>query len=77
MVIIPQVVFTDPYATPVYELNRHTSPQLDAIADKIRADIELKLAISDLKSKFLGCTQALIHGDLHTGSIMVRTYVCV
>ena len=31
----------------------------------------LKIAISELKEKFLTETQAMIHGDLHTGSIMI------
>jgi 5-methylthioribose kinase len=29
------------------------------------------VAISRLKLKFMGSPEALIHGDLHTGSIMV------
>jgi len=37
----------------------------------IQSDNELQLEVSLLKDKFMNYTQALIHGDLHTGSIMV------
>jgi 5-methylthioribose kinase len=67
--ITEDLVFTDPYT--VCERNRWTSPQLDDVAAEIRADAPLKRAVSALKLKFLGEAQALLHGDLHTGSIMV------
>ncbi len=38
---------------------------------KIENDEKLKIAISRLKLKFMKNTDALLHGDLHTGSIMV------
>ena len=34
------------------------------------ADDSLKLAINHWKTQFLTNTQALLHGDLHTGSVM-------
>ena len=34
-------------------------------------DLDLHVAISRLKVKFMASPEALIHGDLHTGSIMV------
>jgi 5-methylthioribose kinase len=67
--ITEDLIFTDPYR--VAEMNRWTSPQLDADAKAIRDDAALKIAISELKEKFLCNTEAMIHGDLHTGSIMV------
>ncbi len=67
--ITEDLIFTDPYR--VAERNRWTSPQLDAIAAELRADAALKLAVSRLKLKFLSSAEALIHGDLHTGSVMV------
>jgi 5-methylthioribose kinase len=54
-----------------HELNRWTSPQLDRWAEAWRHDDQLKLAISQLKQDFLSSGEALLHGDLHTGSIMV------
>jgi len=67
--ITEDVIFTEPYM--LAERNRWTSPQLDGIAAEFRADAELKLAVARLKHRFMALPQALIHGDLHTGSIMV------
>lgn len=63
------LVFADPYHAGVR--NRHTSPQLDGIVLDLRRDGPLKLAASNFGRKFLNEPQALIHGDLHSGSIMV------
>ena len=63
-----QVIFTEPYAEA--ENNKWTSPQLDAAAAALRADAEMKAAIGELKKKFACDGAALLHGDLHTGSIM-------
>ncbi len=67
--ITVDLIFTDPYR--IAELNRWTSPQLDADAAAIRGDVALKVAVSGLKEKFLVASESMIHGDLHTGSIMV------
>ena len=64
-----QVIFDDPYFEA--ELNRHTSPQLDDIAADIRQDVALKVAVQELKTLFMCKAQTLLHGDLHSGSIMV------
>lgn len=70
--ITEDLIFTDPYR--VAEQNRWTAPWLDATAADIRADLDLHVAISRLKLKFLSSAEALIHGDLHTGSIMVTEH---
>ncbi|WOH69414.1 S-methyl-5-thioribose kinase [Bradyrhizobium sp. BWA-3-5] len=67
--ITEDLIFTDPYR--VAEQNRWTQPWLDAVASAFREDLDLHVAISRLKLKFLSSPEALIHGDLHTGSIMV------
>jgi 5-methylthioribose kinase len=67
--ITEDLVFTDPYRTS--QGNRWTSPQLDHEAATFRADAALKAEVQALKLKFLTSAEALIHGDLHTGSIMV------
>ena len=67
--ITEDLVFTDPYRET--SSNRWTSPQLDPDAAAIRADVPLKIAVQELKLKFLTAAEALIHGDLHTGSVMV------
>jgi 5-methylthioribose kinase len=63
------LVFTDPYR--IAPGNRWTSPQLDETAAAFRADGPLKAEVQALKLKFLTGTEALVHGDFHTGSIMV------
>ena len=35
-------------------------------------DAALKLAVAKIKFEFMNNAQALIHGDLHTGSIFVK-----
>ena len=67
--ISEDLIFTEPYM--VCDNNRWTAPQLDDIAAAFRADSGLKRAVSRLKCQFMGRAEALIHGDLHTGSIMV------
>jgi 5-methylthioribose kinase len=67
--ITEDLIFTDPYREA--EQNRWTSPWLDATAARFREDMDAHVAISRLKLKFLSRPEALIHGDLHTGSIMV------
>jgi 5-methylthioribose kinase len=67
--ITEDLVFTDPYR--IAELNRWTSPQLDSIAQAFRTDAALKLAVQELKWAFMSRSEALLHGDLHTGSVMV------
>jgi 5-methylthioribose kinase len=67
--ITEDLIFTDPYC--VAELNRWTTPWLDATAARFREDLDLHVAVSTLKLKFMASPEALIHGDLHTGSIMV------
>ncbi|KAL5579436.1 hypothetical protein UlMin_011878, partial [Ulmus minor] len=56
-----EVVFSDPYK--VFQFNHWTSPYLDNDA--------LKAEVAEMKSKFCERSQALIHGDLHTSSVMV------
>ena len=67
--ITEDLIFTDPYREA--EQNRWTSPWLDKIAASFREDLDAHVAISRLKLKFMSRPEAVIHGDLHTGSIMV------
>lgn len=67
--ITESLVFTDPYYEA--ELNSHTSPQLDSIVAELRADRDLKVEAQRLKHLFTSSAETLVHGDLHSGSIMV------
>lgn len=67
--ITENLVFTDLYFAA--ELNRHTSPELDQIVASLRADRDVKVAAQELKHLFTAKAETLIHGDLHTGSVMV------
>ena len=67
--ITEDLIFTDPYR--IAEQNRWTAPYLDGVAAELRDDMELHVVISRLKLKFMASPEALLHGDLHTGSIMV------
>jgi 5-methylthioribose kinase len=67
--ITVDLIFADPYF--ISARNRHTSPQLDEIVSNLRRDGSLKVAAARFGQKFLGEAQALIHGDLHSGSVMV------
>jgi len=67
--ITEDLIFTEPYM--IAANNRWTTPELDRLAAEFRNDAVLKGAISRLKLKFLSSPEALIHGDLHTGSVMV------
>jgi len=66
-----QVIFSDPYINTNY--NRWTKPQLDEIVIEIQKDKKLIFCIRKLREKFICKKQALIHGDLHTGSIMINS----
>jgi 5-methylthioribose kinase len=63
------LIFADPYFASAR--NHHTSPQLDEIVSSLRCDGALKVAAARFGQKFLSEPQALIHGDLHSGSVMV------
>lgn len=68
--ITEDLVFSDPWREAAN--NRWTSPQLDHTAIEVRTDAAWAVAAGELKWKFLTEAQALIHGDLHSGSIMVN-----
>ena len=67
--ITEDLVFTDPYREA--PLNRWTRPYLDADKRAFERDSPLKVAAQARKCQFMTSAEALIHGDLHTGSIML------
>jgi len=62
-------VFTNPY---MESAENQWNPEIDAEVQAVRANGELKLALAEMKESFMTHGQALIHSDLHTGSIMVN-----
>jgi 5-methylthioribose kinase len=67
--ITVDLIFKDPYIES--PRNRHNSPHLDAVVAQLRRDAALKAAAARYGWKFLNQPEALIHGDLHSGSVMV------
>jgi 5-methylthioribose kinase len=68
--ITEDLIFDDPYTdSPNNNIEAHIR---DAV-ERIWADTELHLEVALLREKFLTKAQALLHGDLHTGSIFVKT----
>jgi 5-methylthioribose kinase len=66
--ITENLVFSDPYFEA--PLNRHT-PELDSLVAQLRGDRDLKVEAQRLKHLFAARAETLLHGDLHTGSVMV------
>jgi 5-methylthioribose kinase len=63
------LIFIEPYIGSAR--NRHTSPQLDPAVSALRNDGAARQAAMQWGRKFLNQPEALIHGDLHSGSVMV------
>jgi 5-methylthioribose kinase len=66
--ITEDLVFTHPYG---YSETNRFHPLISETVSTIWDNQMLKLEIAKLKEGFLTRTQALLHGDLHTGSIMI------
>ncbi len=62
-------VFTAPFMED--ETNAEL-PELSDVTERVANDMELKTKILHLKYKFMNQSDALLHGDLHTGSIMIN-----
>jgi len=67
--ITEDLVFTEPYR--YTERNRY-HPEIEPQVLAFQADQALHVEVALMKEKFMTHAQALIHGDLHTGSIMVN-----
>ena len=67
--ITADYVFTFPYTE--HETNFWT-PGLEPDVQRLRADTDFLQQVAYLKQIFLTAQQAVIHGDLHTGSVLVQ-----
>ena len=65
--ITESLVFTDPYHDA--ELNHH-NPAVDDVVADLRQNIKLKAEAQALLTKFVANSETMLHGDLHTGSVM-------
>ena len=65
--ITESLVFTDPYHDA--ELNHH-NPAVDDVVADLRQNIKLKAEAQALMTKFVANSETMLHGDLHTGSVM-------
>ena len=66
--ITEQLVFTEPY------IEHDNNSFLEGLAPEVnalRSDEELRAEVGMMKFKFMTAAEALIHADLHTGSVMV------
>lgn len=67
--ITEDLVFTEPY---IEHEHNSVHPEVEPEVLRLRADARLIAVVGALKYRFITAGQALIHGDLHTGSVMVR-----
>lgn len=70
------LVFSFPFME--HETNDNENVKNNPQAKKLFKDMEFKEKVLELKYKFMTQNDALLHGDLHTGSIMInesQTYV--
>lgn len=62
-------VYTNPY---MESPENNWNPLVDDMVQAVRADGALKIAIAEMKEAYMNHGEALIHADLHTGSIMLN-----
>jgi 5-methylthioribose kinase len=64
------LVFTQPYMD---HPNNRWTPELEGQARAVHANDALRAEVFQLKERYMTHHQALLHNDLHTGSIMLNT----
>ena len=69
--ITEDLVLMEPY-NDIKNENNVFPPNAEFVKKELYGDEALHLAVSKLKFKFMTNAQALMHGDLHTGSIFVK-----
>lgn len=61
------------YTNPYMEMPENRwNPLIDDAVQVVRANPQLKMAIAEMKTAYMTHAEALIHADLHTGSIMLN-----
>lgn len=69
--ITERLVYTEPYKNTL-GMNKEFEPNKEFLAKELYEDMDLHLEVAKLKEDFKSNAQSLIHGDLHTGSIMIK-----
>ena len=69
--ISEDLVYTEPFNN-YNQRNEVFAPNLDWVTKEIYQDKKLRFEVAKLKFEFMTNAQALIHGDLHTGSIFIK-----
>ncbi|MGD9676843.1 MAG: S-methyl-5-thioribose kinase [Vulcanibacillus sp.] len=70
--ITEDLVYTEPYNN-YKNRNDVYPPNLSWVTKELYEDSELRFEVAKLKFEFITNAQALIHGDLHTGSIFIKS----
>jgi 5-methylthioribose kinase len=71
--ITEDLILTEPFEPKLLgdKQNRNRfNPLITKALAKLQSDVAVKRNVAHLKYRFMTCAQALLHGDLHTGSIM-------
>jgi 5-methylthioribose kinase len=68
--ITEDLVFTFPFED--HPSNVYSAALPASALDRLRSNVPLRLAAADMKWAFMNRAETLLHGDLHTGSIMVN-----
>ncbi|WP_339721344.1 S-methyl-5-thioribose kinase [uncultured Paraglaciecola sp.] len=68
--ITEDFVFTYPFEH--HEMNAYNPALSQAIIDSIQKDPDVRKHVAEMKYMFMNKPEALLHGDLHTGSVMVN-----
>ena len=71
-------VFTNAFEK--HETNEYNPELSEADINSVQENTKLKIAVAEMKYMFMNNAEAMIHGDLHIGSIMVNeeeTYVMI
>lgn len=69
--ITEKLVLMEPYMD-IYHRNNIYAPNAEYIKKELYDDEKLHLEVSKLKFNFMTNAQALLHGDLHSGSIFIK-----
>ncbi|MFM2485686.1 S-methyl-5-thioribose kinase [Celerinatantimonas yamalensis] len=68
--ITEDLFFNDPYME--HERNNYPAA-IEKAVHALRDNSDLKVAVAELKQRFFSSPQALLHGDIHSGSIFVKS----